>query len=58
MKDSPGVLYEDEVWRPCLRNIHPAWLLGFRIVAFIVLSLMLILNVAVDGGDIFYYYTQ
>lgn len=58
VKDSPGVLYEDEVWRPCLKSIHPFWLLGFRIVAFIVLLLMLILNVAVDGGDIFYYYTQ
>ena len=58
LKDSAGVLYEDEVWRPCLRSIHPAWLLGYRIVAFIVLVLMLILNVAVDGGGIFLYYTQ
>ncbi|KZV52151.1 hypothetical protein F511_07106 [Dorcoceras hygrometricum] len=57
-KDSPGVLYEDEVWRPCLTSIHPGWLLGFRVLAFLVLLLMLILNVAVDGGDIFYFYTQ
>nr|XP_027122400.1 uncharacterized protein LOC113739392 isoform X1 [Coffea arabica] len=58
LKDSAGVVYEDEVWRPCLRSIHPVWLLGYRIVAFIVLVLMLILNVAVDGGGIFLYYTQ
>ncbi|GAA0168690.1 hypothetical protein LIER_23351 [Lithospermum erythrorhizon] len=57
-KDPPGILYEDEVWRPCLKNLHPGWLLGFRIFAFIVLLLMLILNTTVDGAAIFYYYTQ
>ncbi|KAL2515325.1 hypothetical protein Fot_29296 [Forsythia ovata] len=57
-QDSAGILYEDEVWKPCLRSIHPAWLLAFRVVAFFVLLLMLILNVAVDGGEIFYFYTQ
>lgn len=57
-KEPPGILYEDDVWRPCLRTIHPGWLLGYRVVAFIVLLLMLILNAVVDGGDIFYYYTQ
>lgn len=53
-----GVLYEDELWKPCLRGIHPAWLLGYRLVAFFVLLIMLILNVAVDGGSIMDYYTQ
>lgn len=57
-KDPPGILYEDEAWRPCLKNLHPGWLLGFRIFAFLVLLLMLILNAAVDGASIFYYYTQ
>ncbi|KAK4394700.1 hypothetical protein Sango_1624300 [Sesamum angolense] len=57
--DEPaGIVYEDEVWRPCLRSIHPGWLLGYRVFAFLVLLLMLILNVAVDGGSIFYFYTQ
>lgn len=53
-----GVLYEDELWKPCVRGIHPAWLLGYRLVAFFVLLIMLILNVAVDGGSIMDYYTQ
>lgn len=57
-EESAGLLYDDEIWRPCLRGIHPAWLLGFRVFAFFVLLIILILNVAVDGGGIFYYYTQ
>ncbi|XP_074353179.1 uncharacterized protein LOC141692303 isoform X2 [Apium graveolens] len=57
-EEPAGVVYEDELWKPSLREIHPAWLLGYRLVVFIVLLIMLALNVAVDGGSIFDYYTQ
>uniref|UniRef100_A0A0D9VBS7 Uncharacterized protein n=1 Tax=Leersia perrieri TaxID=77586 RepID=A0A0D9VBS7_9ORYZ len=53
-----GVLYDDEAWRPCLREIHPAWLLGYRLISFFVLLSLLIVIVISDGGTIFYYYTQ
>ncbi|PON59659.1 UDP-N-acetylglucosamine-N-acetylmuramyl-pyrophosphoryl-undecaprenol N-acetylglucosamine protein [Trema orientale] len=57
-KRHSGILYEDDTWKPCLKNIHPAWLLAFRLVAFFVLLVLLIVTASVDGGAIFYYYTQ
>ncbi|CAN6237024.1 unnamed protein product [Urochloa humidicola] len=54
----PGLLYDDEAWRPCLREIHPAWLLAYRLISFFVLLSLLVVIVISDGGNIFYYYTQ
>ncbi|KAJ8753544.1 hypothetical protein K2173_022785 [Erythroxylum novogranatense] len=46
-------LYDDETWRPCLTGIHPAWLLAFRVSAFAVLLVLLVVAVYVNGGSIF-----
>ncbi|XP_030521611.1 uncharacterized protein LOC115734814 isoform X1 [Rhodamnia argentea] len=57
-RDAPGVLYNDETWTPCLKGIHPAWLLAFRVIAFFLLLGMSCVTALVDGASIYYYYTQ
>uniref|UniRef100_A0A1D1Z4W7 Ig lambda chain V-VII region MOT n=1 Tax=Anthurium amnicola TaxID=1678845 RepID=A0A1D1Z4W7_9ARAE len=57
-EEAAGTVYDDESWRPCLKEIHPAWLLAFRVVAFFVLTALLVINVVVLGGETFYFYTQ
>ena len=52
-----GILYDDESWKPCLKEIHPVWLLIYRVVAFLILLGLLIVSIS-EGGEVFYYYTQ
>ncbi|KAE8820773.1 hypothetical protein D1007_01081 [Hordeum vulgare] len=53
-----GVVYLDDCWKLCLDEIHPAWLLAFRLVSFLFMASVIIYDVIVDGWTVFLYYTQ
>ncbi|KAL4570184.1 hypothetical protein LXL04_025835 [Taraxacum kok-saghyz] len=53
-----GILYEDETWKTSLKSLHPAWLLGYRLLAFGIMLSILIANLIVAGPDVFFFYTQ
>lgn len=50
--------YECEAWMPCIKGLHPVWLLAFRIISFCLLLAAGTSDVAIHGTDLFFYYTQ
>ncbi|KFK33685.1 hypothetical protein AALP_AA5G046500 [Arabis alpina] len=52
------VLCIDDTWKPCFKQIHPGWLLGFRVLGFCFLLTSNIVRLAFRGWRIYYYYTQ
>ncbi|KAL1824629.1 hypothetical protein DCAR_0312711 [Daucus carota subsp. sativus] len=57
-QESSGLWYADEVWRPCVQEIHPICLMTYRIIAFCLILTALIVDIAVQGQSMFHYYTQ
>ncbi|AEE35072.1 transmembrane protein [Arabidopsis thaliana] len=53
-----GVVYDDESWNTSVKEIHPNWLLGFRVFGFVVLLGLISGNAIADGTGIFIFYTQ
>lgn len=48
----------DKSWKPCLQEIHPIFLMCFRIIAFGLLLTAVSFDLALHGAELFYYYTQ
>ncbi|KAJ0053507.1 hypothetical protein Pint_02763 [Pistacia integerrima] len=57
-QDAAQFLCNDDAWRPCLKDIHPFWLLVFRVIAFCFLLATLIVRILSNESRIFYFYTQ
>lgn len=51
-------LQNDQAWKPCLKQIHPIWLMAYRIISFSLLLTTFIIKVIEHGGHIFFFYTQ
>lgn len=56
-QESSDVHY-DKSWKPCLKEIHPIFLMFFRMIAFCLLLVALSFDLAIHGVELFYYYTQ
>lgn len=48
----------EKSWKPCLKEIHPIFLMCFRIISFILLLTAVSFDLALHGAELFYYYTQ
>ncbi|XP_071700844.1 uncharacterized protein [Rutidosis leptorrhynchoides] len=46
------------LWIPCWKNLHPIWLLFYRIFSFITMSFLLLHVLLAFGPVVFYFYTQ
>ncbi|KAJ7014078.1 hypothetical protein NC653_003639 [Populus alba x Populus x berolinensis] len=57
-KEVAHSLCGNQPWRPCLNQIHPIWLLAYRLLSFSLLLAILIAKVSRNGFVMFYYYTQ
>ncbi|GAA0138702.1 hypothetical protein LIER_00395 [Lithospermum erythrorhizon] len=57
-QEDSSSLIGDHAWKPCLKEIHPIWLMTFRIVALCLLLVALSFDIALHGLELFYYYTQ
>ena len=55
---SPWVVYDGEAWRQYLQNIHPCWLLAYRVVSLLFFTTFTVIIVESRGHTIFYYYTE
>lgn len=47
-----------DLWLPCWKNLHPKWLLLYRVIAFCFMALLLCQTVVSFGPFICFYYTQ
>ncbi|KAL1827284.1 hypothetical protein ACET3Z_005696 [Daucus carota] len=58
VKQQQQQLKSCDLWLPCWKNLHPKWLLLYRVIAFCFMALLLCQTVVSFGPFICFYYTQ
>ncbi|GER47983.1 galactose/methyl galactoside import ATP-binding protein MglA [Striga asiatica] len=56
--DSSFLVYYNRSWKPCIKGIHPVFLMVFRVIAFCLLFTAMSFDIAIHGFELFFYYTQ
>ncbi|KAL7140777.1 hypothetical protein ABFS83_08G009600 [Erythranthe nasuta] len=57
-QDENSSSLRNQSWKPCLKEVHPLFLMFFRMIAFCLLLVAVSFDVAIHGFELFYYYTQ
>lgn len=51
-------LYSDQLWKSQWKKLSPRWLLCYRALAFVGMTVVFAKNVSIGGARYFYFYTQ
>ncbi|GLJ26790.1 hypothetical protein SUGI_0522540 [Cryptomeria japonica] len=51
-------VYDNVLWRPCWRALHPAGLMAYRAIVFLFMAVVLAFDLHNGGIHIYYFYTD
>lgn len=57
-EELPQLFCDDDAWKTCLRELHPIWLLAYRVMSFSVFLVILVFDGVKHGSSVLFFYTQ